>query len=102
MLKTAPHRADRLTVAAEVVALRIDIIRVEVQAVRDVRVVGEERRRPIVAFGTPVEALVTAVTGSRKEDVRSGGVSITVYFSISIGNTLASVGSIRNLVGDCG
>lgn len=67
MPKSAPHRADGEPVVTVVVVLRIDVVRVEVQFVCVVRVADVERRRPIVAVVTiVVEALVVAVTGSRK------------------------------------
>lgn len=65
--KSAPHCADRESVVTVVVVLRVDVVRVEVQFVRVVRVAGVERRRPVVAVLTSVvEVLSVAVTGSRK------------------------------------
>jgi len=53
-----------LTVVA-VVVVRVDIVRIEVQVVGVVRIVGVRRRRPIVAVTTPiVETGAIAVASS--------------------------------------
>lgn len=63
------NRTHRKTTAAAAVE-PIDVIRIEVQVVRVVRVVGAERTRPVVAPRTDIaETTAAAIARSGKENV---------------------------------
>ena len=66
MLKLT-HETDGLTVVAVVVVLRIEVVRIEVEVVRVVRVVW--RSRPVVTVRTHIVNIrAVAVARSRQED----------------------------------
>ena len=62
-----PNKAQRVAVVAVVVVRWVDVVRIEVQVVGVVRIVGVRRRRPIIAVvATVVDVRAIAIACSRQ------------------------------------